>query len=222
MGRWVIKSTISKGWGFTKWLVGWPIAIVGLGGLPDSLDVWSRWIEKSLGWLHAAMTDPRVQQLATAAVSIADFINQSWVRAVLVCIGFAILAWGWRPFWRFRHKLWFLGKRALNQKNWIPQSKAVDLVENSRWGRSRKALAEKPRSVFTISNLSGLYQDPARDARIVMFHNWCKMVLEQFEVDDRSEVRMNEELKEYSEGDLIQWLDDRYRSDIIAEFGKPG
>jgi hypothetical protein len=221
MGRKRIKSAIRKAWAFTKWLMGGPIAFLGLAGLPDSLDIWSRWIEKSLGWFHAAMTDPRVQQLATAAVSIADFVNQSWVRAILVAVGVAILAWGWRPFWRLRHKLWFLGKRALNQKTWVSRSRAVDLVRNSRWGRSRKALAETPKSTFAFD--IGLMRDSARDAKNMMFYNWCIMVVDQFGAEESSAVRKDESGKEneYSESDLTEWLEGRYRSDIVAEFGAP-
>ena len=222
MGRANVKGISKKIWGFTKWIVGWPIAIVGLGGIPDSVNVWVRWIDKAVLWAGSAMTDPRVQQLADKAVELAGFVNKAPVRFSLVIVGVSILVWGWRPFWRLRHRIFFSWRRALDQTVWIADDKAIDLVRNSRWARSRKRRAEKPKSFMSLSAAWGV-TDPEAQELDQMFYNWCKLSLEQFAKlhENEGAIRKIETGNEYDENKLRGWLGRCYETDLTAEFGQP-
>jgi hypothetical protein len=158
-GRWV------------RWLLAWALFFIGLAGVPNNINIWTRLIDQ-------VMNDPLVQSLTTEAVAIANFVNQFWVRILLVFIGVAILGWGWRPFWRLRHRVIFWGKRALNKEVWISRDRAIDAIRRSRWALSRRHRADKPKSFFSMTSLSST--DPERQELDQMFYNWCGLVLKQF------------------------------------------
>lgn len=78
-----------------KWLLGPPLALLGIAGVPEDLETWS-------GWIDRVVNDPLVQDLAAKAVRIAAFLNQGWTRAALTTAGVALLAWPAFLLWRAR------------------------------------------------------------------------------------------------------------------------
>jgi hypothetical protein len=151
----------------------------------------------------------------------ANFVAQTPVSLTLVLIGISILGWGWHPVWMLRHRTVSVWRRTLDQKVWLVRNAAIDLVRRSRWGSSRRSLAEPPKPAFSLASLGLPQIDPAARTRSSMFYNWCSLVLDQFEQVNKIEVRAGKDEKEYDEDALNKWLESRYEEDIIAEFGNP-
>jgi hypothetical protein len=164
------------------------------------------------------MTDPRVEYLASKALAVANFVNQTPVRVALVIIGVGILIWGWRPFWSLRHRLRFEWRTLLGEVTWISRDKAIELVRQSQWARSRKRRNEKPTSQFAF-NL--LMTNPEADEMQRMFYRWCVLALDGFSTHEPSAVRNVTTSTEYDEAALKNWLNGRYENDVISEFGQP-
>jgi hypothetical protein len=144
MGRKRIKFIAKRAWDFTKWVVGWPLAILGLSGIPDSIDAWSKIFDGLLQLVGRVMTDQRVQQLAEKAVEFANFVNKTPIRVMLVPVGVSILIWGWRPFWSLRHRVLFrLWRLILNEQKWISREDAISSLRHpiGHGLRSRKPLS---------------------------------------------------------------------------------
>ncbi len=72
---------------------------------------------------------------------------------------------------------------------------------------------------FTNSYVSGPLVSIAATER--KFEVWCGMELDKFESLIGDSTRVVEENKEYDEGALRDWLDSRYKDDVIQEFGEP-
>lgn len=166
------------------------------------------------------MNDPLVLQLAGHAVAIAEVINNPLVRVGLVISGLLMLIWPLRWFWRLRHRLMFLGRRALSDKVWVSRGNAVKLITGSRWAISRRARAQKPTSVTEWLRNAGV-ADPEEREKSRLFATWCELALEKFEHEEVDVVRQASTEKEYDEAKLRAWLSDRYTGDVIDEFGAP-
>ena len=190
------------------------LGLIGFAGIPGDIDTWSKWINK-------AMYDPRVTELAEKAVAVAEFVNQPWFRILLVIVATALLFWGWRPFWRLRHRLWFWGRQIVSEVVWISEEQAMRLVERSEWAVSRKRKSQKARSILEELTKTLATLDPAAREKEIRYSNWCRLVLRSFEEDFESSVKAVEAGKEYEEIQLKEWLEDRYTDDLVEEFGVP-
>lgn len=138
--------TLAKFAGRIVWkLIDIALVLIGTAGVPNDLTTWRKWID-------AVMHDPLVNELAQIAVQSATFVNQWWVRLLLVAIGLAGMFWGVRPFWRLQHQLKFRWRQALAEKVWIPKETALTLIKESRWGQIKE-----PRIVqrLDIGNIIG-------------------------------------------------------------------
>lgn len=112
----------------------------------------------------------------------------------------------------------------LNEPHFLSFSEAVSAVKQSKWARSRKAETEKPINMMAALGMwaSIVEMDPAKKARDERFVVWCGLVLDNFERDFPLNVKMREAgKKEYDQSVLENWLEDKYRATIIAEFGDP-
>jgi hypothetical protein len=224
MGRGRLKSSKTKSlWRGAKWALGWPIALAGLGGISDSIETWTRWIDRVLKLASAAMTDPRAAYFAAKAVEIADFINQYPVRVGLFLAGAGILVWPMRWFWRFRHRLVFWGSRILDVTVWIGTDRALDLIQRSPWAHSRKRRSEKRKPFYEMyAGYSAIYgPDPEDQVRENLFYAWCKLALKKFAEQNAESVREVEKGQEYEETKLREYLAKKYESDLYNEFGSP-
>lgn len=197
--------------------IAWQLAgaagfLVGLSGVPGDIDTWNRWID-------IAVSDPMVQTLAGYAVAIAEVVNYPVTRAGLVIGGGLVLLWPLKLFWRFRHRVVFAWRRALDQPVWIGRDRAHDLVAMSPWATSRQRRSEKPKSIFDVASYTS--RDPEALERLRMFGKWCGLVLKGSAEHNKEAYRKTETAEEFDEVQLKKWLDGRYQNDIIGEFGPP-
>lgn len=211
MGR--AKTIFKVCWPWVWRPIAFANLVIGIAGVPGDLGTWSTWID-------LVMNDPLVLQLAGHAVAIAEVINNPLVRVGLVISGLLMLIWPLRWFWRLRHRLMFLGRRALSDKVWVSRGNAVKLITGSRWAISRRARAQKPTSVTEWLRNAGV-ADPEEREKSRLFATWCELALEKFEHEEVDVVRQASTEKEYDEAKLRAWLSDRYTGDVIDEFGAP-
>lgn len=188
-------------------------AILGIAGAPDDFKVWSKWID-------AVLNDPLVTSLAEQAVAVANFVNQPWVRVTLATTGTLALLWPLKSFWRIRHRLVFVWRKAVSNEVWIDRNAAVALISNSAWALSRRRRSEQPKSLFQLTQLS-YGSDPAKIEKHKMFRGWCELALGEFKNMNEEGCRPGGNKWEYEEGMLRGWLDNRYDNDLVGEFGEP-
>ena len=215
--RKVRAKHFAKGlWRFTKWAVGWPLAILGFVGLPDTLNQWAHFFDRAFTRIGAIMTDPRVLYLAAKAVTVADFINQTPIRVILVIVGVAILIWGWRPFWSLRHRLRFAWRTFLGEETWISREDAYKVVRASDWAKTR----EPSYSILDRMGATGFSSGLSASERVMLlFRRYIDMLLEKFESDQPNAVREVDGHKQYAEGALRRYLDAALDSEAIQKFG---
>lgn len=120
---------------------------------------------------------------------------------------------------RVRGRVDYMVAVQMNSEHFVSVNDAVRIVMSSQWGRARLAKNEKPHSIFDFVPVAALQSNPSRDARATMFRNWCRMALSSFEQDEPSAYRQQEKEKIYDEVKLRAWLDDKYKHDMISEFG---
>lgn len=182
--------------------------IIGLGGVPDDLVTWTRWID-------FVTREETIQRLAEYMVGLADFVNQWPVRATLVIVSLLLLIWPWRRFWRVRHKVLYRVKLALGQMVWIGTEDAIDVIKNSRWGEAR---APRTNMFGPIGVLSSLSPDYA--AQRQKFDDFCEMVLGRFARNNPDSVKESGDDKQYNEENLRAYLTKIYERELEEEFGK--
>ena len=115
----MLRTTFVILWRLVRWgLLGPPLALIGIAGVSEDLETWSRWID-------GVVNDPLVQDLAAKAVRIAAFLNQGWIRTALTVAGLALLAWPLVLFLRTRRL-----KRNVPERIFVPASISLtDLAE---------------------------------------------------------------------------------------------
>lgn len=123
-------------------------------------------------------------------------------------------------------RLWIRTKGVMTEIRgetpYASRDEALALVRSSAWARYRQALTQQK---LTFSELvSGRMlggQDPLERPQGQLFNRWCDAVLRAFERENPHAVRgiENEELQ-FSENDLIAWLDGKYERQAIEKFGE--
>jgi hypothetical protein len=216
MGTGGAKRFVKPVWRFTKWAIGGTISLIGLGGLPDALNSWAKFFTEILARVGAIMTDPRAEYLASKAVAVADFVNQTPVRVALVIVGVAILIWGWRPFWSLRHRLRFAWRTFLGEETWISHEEATKLIRASDWAKLREPV---PGFVESTARLLGGGMS-AYDRDVIRYRRYIQMTLESFETSNPTGVRESDGNKMYSERLLRHFVASALDDEAIARFGK--
>jgi hypothetical protein len=216
MGRHRLWHFTKTSWRFTKWIVGWPLAIIGIVGLPDTINLWEKFIDKTETWIGEIMTDPHVKELAEKFVKIADIVNLFPVRVALVITGVAILIWAW-PFWKLRHRVLFLMRSILGEQTWISRADALKIIRSSEWAQLRapgKTLGEiLTRSLFLSP------ESLALDATQTKFNVFLGMTLDSFENNNPNYVKITNDKKEYLEDKLLLFLKRSIEEEALKQFG---
>lgn len=183
------------------------LVIVGLAGIPEDLVTWQEWIDR-------AMYDPQVTMLAERAVAVAQFVNQPWLRILLVIVAVSLLFWGARPFWSLRHKLWFLGKRIVSDQTWVDEQAAYRIVTDSEWARIREPFV----GIFDNLAVFGRGGISPQMRKTRQFAHYCRLTLKSFAKNNPSAVRDNNG-REYEEVKLRQFLREALDEEVLQEFG---
>lgn len=186
------------------------LALVGLAGLPDDIAKWQT-------WLDAAMHDPRVTMLAEQAVQIAQFVNQWWVRGLLILAPVVILSWNWRRFRNVRSRIGFRLKAMVKDTVWVSETAATALVRNSDWLNGRRP--EKTVSLLDLAAIPGL-RTKIVDPEAVQLDGFIRLVLKRFGENHSDKVRQTEgQPKEFDEAALLSYLDRAFAVDLQKKFG---
>jgi hypothetical protein len=218
MGMGHPKRIAGRLWRFTKWAVGWPLAFLGFIGLPDTFGQWAKFFDKIFAQIGTFVTDPRVQYLATKAVEISNFVNQTPVRVGLVIVGLAILVWGWRPFWSARHRLFVLWRHLLGEETWVDHEEATKIIRASRWARMREP---RINVIYQLSRGFGIGAPQTEyDRDLMLFAHFIEMTLRSFEENRGNAVRVVEKKKQYEEEQLKRFIDGALDAEVIEKFGK--
>lgn len=188
------------------------LAIIGLAGLPDDVATWSRWID-------FAMRDDRILALAEKAVELSSFVNQYWVRAILVAIGLIIVLWSSARLWRVRNRISFWVRSTMAEQVWVSRETAYKVLESSEWAELKhphithstlEALAFRQ----TISGL------PERVKAARRFKAYLSATLSDFCKRHPSAVRKTDDDEiEIDEAELKEWLDKVLEKEVSEEFG---
>ena len=203
------KPIILRFWAF----VGILNFIIGLAGIPGDLETWSKWIDPITRTQTAIFIARRI-------VILANFINQEWVRVLLITSGILMILWPIRWFWRLRHNLIFLWRTAVENEVWLDASKAAALIAASRWGQSRRRSAAKPKNIFDYNSLISA-TNPQEREQDRKFKSWCEMALKKFVEETANSKKTIADKTQYNESLLRNWLVERYDDEVISEFGPP-
>lgn len=187
---------------------------IGLAGLPDDLATWEK-------WLDFIMHDPAIALWAERAVTVAQFTNQWWVRALLFAIGTIGMLWGVRPVWRLRHKLSFRWRRLLAEQVWITAEDALKIIRESNWARLKEPTTPSFGSVWNNlfgerQTISGLSNNQRQGLK---FDAFLSLVLKKFCEANPNSHRVNEGSKEIDEVALRAALDKALESELVQDFG---
>ena len=97
---------------------------------------------------------------------------------------------------------------------------AITVVQNSEWGKARRAAGAKPVSIADVVN-DLITVDPSKTARNRKFRVWCSLALKAFEERHPEAIRKTDAGTEYEEKALKAYLHDLYMGEIKKEFGDP-
>lgn len=129
-----------------------------------------------------------------------------WALAILASI---VLLWRWRPVWLLRQGIAFQWRRAVESEVWTDRAKALKIIENSKWGVSRK-----PGGGFF-----GSMEFMMKPSLFSQYTRFCQMTLDSFADANKSYVREQGETMEYREDKLWEWLRQAYDDDVRKQFG---
>jgi hypothetical protein len=174
--------------------------------LADKPDQFSK-LQEIIGHV---MTDPRVQFVTAWVVTAVSILNRWWVQAILIAAAGMLLLWGVRPFWHLRHRIGFAWRRLMEPEVWIDRASAIQLVENSKWARSR--------NTTKMSFLSLAMGHPLFDQE--KFNRFCQLVLNGFGDANPQYIRDVDGKREYREDRLRAFLSAAYDSDVRKQFGE--
>lgn len=187
------------------------IAIIGAAGVPDDVETWQRWLDR-------LMHDPTVLEWAERAAHTAEFINQWWVRALLVAIAVAGMFWGWRPFRRRRRRLGARWRQAVGTQTWIQEHKALELVRASNFAQSRR-----PSGTITKISWFAFHETMSQIAptkESILLERFAEMVRKQIISKNPSYQKQAEgEEPEYLKEGIEKWLQLAFDQDVQASFG---
>ncbi|MXO94761.1 hypothetical protein GRI62_14260 [Erythrobacter arachoides] len=188
--------------------MGSAITVLGLAGLREDIAAWQKLVSK--------MTrDDRVLALAERAVEFAAWVNQPWVRVVLVVAGVLSLLWRLPGVWRLRHRLWFDWRKLLVERVWIDREAAIALMRHSEWGQIKRPATSL--LDFTMPGTTGL---SASEKQRKKFRLYLELSLDAFGQDNPASVREVEGGgSEYDEASLRKFVRSAMMSEIEDEFG---
>jgi hypothetical protein len=198
-------------WTITKWVVGWPLAVFGLAGLPDTILQWSKWIERAISLADRAMSDPRIHQIAVEIAGVAAFLNLWPMRVALFLTGVSIIVWQSPRVWVFRHQIWSFGRRLLVEQIWIDRATALKLVRESDWAKTR----DQPRSAWSTLVAGNFNFDKDR----IQFNRLIELTLDSFEKRGAYYARDIEGVMKYDEGALRAFLDEAITNETLRRYG---
>lgn len=160
--------------------------------------------------------------ISTIIISYYSYQYAVWVSISILTIPMAAIGAVIRQllldrFISLKSTIQYATRMLISDESWIEEFGALDLIQQSKWARSRYAQNEPNIPIQDAWFVGGR---PSKSSRQKMFRDWCELCLGKFaEKDDTT--RIVESKKEYNESKLREWLDERYDSELLNEFGHP-
>jgi len=177
-------------------------------------------------WIGAIMADPRVNAIAEWLVSAVEFLDQWWVRSILILAALVLLSWHWRPFRALRHRLVFSWGKLLADQVWISQNKALEVLKESPWGRLMEPNVTKTVNVFDNITLGFtrervVYGMSDTQKALTKYNLFLERTLDSFCTANPTACRVQDGKNEIDEVALRRFILLAIDDEIRREFGDP-